>query len=626
MKECLAEVKTAATKREKKKIGLAGFEPTASASRTQRSTKLSYSPFCLAGNETHARPRNGSRLSYDSPASASTNREKTFSALPAAEARRVFIFNSRGPLKRTGAVFAALLLAFLFLGESLAGIEEKLASAVVVVFNLDAPGSKELALYYAQKRKIPDDFVIGLHCPLSEEISREEYAATVEKPLVNELVARQIWKLQGQEVAATRARFFVLMRGMPLKIRSALPPPAEGETRHPVNDHDEASVDSELVLAGVAKKGAKGALVNPLFKGTNKAVEGSPMPPGMTLVCRLDGPDDQTVRQMIDGALSAEKRGLWGWAYADLRGLSAGPYYEGDRWIGTAVENLRTSGVPVLTENTEATLPEGLPVREAAVYYGWYAGNVCGPFAESATEFVPGAIAVHIHSFSAATLRSATAGWSSPLLAKGAAVTAGNVYEPYLGLTLNLDIFQDRLMAGFCVADAAYAASPALSWMGVILGDPIYRPYAAWETAGQKRAGFSNEWEQYRNIVRDAGGSLASATPKLLALGKDLSNPMPALSVACWQLDGKKYDAAIKTLRAARWQGLLSWQRTQIDWLLIRAYESKGDKNGAGKVIKEAAKEELSDAEKRFFAGEQDRLFPKPTPAANGEKNAKGAK
>jgi hypothetical protein len=42
-RDCLLQF-SAVKKRRGKKIGLVGFEPTASASRTQRSTKLSHSP------------------------------------------------------------------------------------------------------------------------------------------------------------------------------------------------------------------------------------------------------------------------------------------------------------------------------------------------------------------------------------------------------------------------------------------------------------------------------------------------------------------------------------------------------------------------------------------------------
>ncbi len=43
-----------------------------------------------------------------------------------------------------------------------------------------------------------------------------------------------------------------------------------------------------------------------------------------------------------------------------------------------------------------------------AIYAGWYDGDVSGPFAAPKVEFMPGAFAYHLHSFSADTLRSTT--------------------------------------------------------------------------------------------------------------------------------------------------------------------------------------------------------------------------
>ena len=75
------------------------------------------------------------------------------------------------------------------------------------------------------------------------------------------------------------------------------------------------------------------------------------------------------------------------------------------------------------------------------------------------------------------SLRNAAGGWAAPLLAHGAAATLGNVYEPYLALTPNLDIFTDRLRNGFNFAESAYASERVLSWMTTFVGDPLYRPF-----------------------------------------------------------------------------------------------------------------------------------------------------
>jgi tetratricopeptide (TPR) repeat protein len=54
----------------------------------------------------------------------------------------------------------------------------------------------------------------------------------------------------------------------------------------------------------------------------------------------------------------------------------------------------------------------------------------------------------------------------------------GNVFEPYLSLTVHFDIFNKRLLEGYTLVEAAWNATPVLSWMNVVCGDPLYRPYA----------------------------------------------------------------------------------------------------------------------------------------------------
>ena len=120
-------------------------------------------------------------------------------------------------------------------------------------------------------------------------------------------------------------------------------------------------------------------------------------------------------------------------------------------------------------------------MKEAALYYGWYNEQPAGPFTRSSFKFQRGAVAYHLHSFSAVTVRDPIHQWVGPLLDRGAAATMGNVYEPFLGLTPRIDIFNARLLDGFTFGEAAYMASPALSWMTTVVGDPLYRPGRVWQ-------------------------------------------------------------------------------------------------------------------------------------------------
>jgi hypothetical protein len=122
-------------------------------------------------------------------------------------------------------------------------------------------------------------------------------------------------------------------------------------------------------------------------------------------------------------------------------------------------------------------LPPTDPCNQVALYLGWYTSNVSGPWATPPDRFVRGAIAYHLHSFSANTVRDAGSNWVGPFIAHGAAATMGTVYEPSLGLTPYLDIFTKRILAGDSFAEAAYASERGLSWMVTVVGDPLYRPF-----------------------------------------------------------------------------------------------------------------------------------------------------
>ena len=209
---------------------------------------------------------------------------------------------------------------------------------------------------------------------------------------------------------------------------------------------DEAAVDSELSWLPLIKMNVSlaGPLANLLYSCTNHAML-SPIN-GLLLVARLDGPTPEIANALVDKALAAESTGLWGRAYFDTRNLQTNDvYYLGDKWIRTGAEICRELGFDVEMDTNAETFPISFPMSHIAIYAGWYDGNVSGPFTLPNVEFMPGAIAYHLHSFSAETLRSATTHWCGPLLAKGATCTMGCVYEPYLQFTPNIAFFYRHL-------------------------------------------------------------------------------------------------------------------------------------------------------------------------------------
>ncbi|XHR27999.1 MAG: TIGR03790 family protein [Chthoniobacteraceae bacterium] len=360
------------------------------------------------------------------------------------------------------------------------------AQATVVIFNQADPASLALASFYATQRNIPLDHVIALTCPPGETVSRQDYDAAIAGPLRKAFLAKGWWKTEADidsgQVVTSRIRYVALIRGVPLKIAPVAEYPGDKPLSGPIN-HNEAAVDSELATLGLGSRQISGFVDNPAFARPGHAA--NPAAPWLLRVCRLDAATPDTVRRMIRDGLETEKAGLWGFAYVDSRGITEGPFGQGDEWFRQAAGNLFAQGFPCVLDTRPALFPENYPLTRAAVYLGWYSGGVEGVFRSPAVKFAPGAIAFHLHSFSATSLREPLQGWCAPLLEHGAAVTFGNVYEPYLTFTTRPDLLEDQLSGGACFGDAAYGAQPVLSWMSTFVGDPLYRPFAA-RQAGRK--------------------------------------------------------------------------------------------------------------------------------------------
>ena len=362
----------------------------------------------------------------------------------------------------------------------------------LVIYNENDPLSRDLAAFYADQRGIPAERVVSLKCPIEEEISRQQYDDTIARPL-RALFDERHWWLRSPDkpdaepssvVSGNRIHFLVLMRGMPLRIKgtppsltraisASFPRRSEIATRRAWTRNSRCWACSR----GASRGFSRTRIIN-RSTGSRRTRF-----PGIMLTGRLDAPTGSTVRQMILDTLAAEKNGLWGRCYLDGRGIApnSSPMAEGDQWIDRIASDRAPYFLPTITDHQSAMFPTAYPMNAAAMYFGWYSQDVAGPFTREDFHFVPGAVAVHIHSYSATTLRDTTHYWVGPLIDKGASASLGNVYEPYLTLTTHLDIFADRLFDGFTLAESAWAATPGFSWMNTVVGDPLYRPGLYWK-------------------------------------------------------------------------------------------------------------------------------------------------
>jgi uncharacterized protein (TIGR03790 family) len=369
---------------------------------------------------------------------------------------------------------------------------EDLASHLLVVYNSNDPDSQGLAEYYASRRGIPAERLLAISSPVTEEITRAQFEDTIRSPIISYLTQKDWMARETQRVrvgaryldllVATRNDIWaiVLMRGVPLKIA---PDPSDVDSMEyePALQTNAAAVDNELALLPVFGLPTGGFVPNIFYDDQVSGIKrvGRDLARNMVLVTRLDGPKVSDVRRMIDDSLEAETHRLAGEAVVDTRGFTdeKGGYTMGDDWLRNARDMLVQDGWGVKFDDKPEVLPPTDPSNQVALYLGWYNADAVGPWITAPNRFVPGAIAYHLHSFSAATVRSETSNWVGPLIAHGADATMGMVYEPYLALTPHEDIFTRRLLQGDYFAEAAYASERALSWMMTVVGDPLYRPF-----------------------------------------------------------------------------------------------------------------------------------------------------
>ena len=352
-------------------------------------------------------------------------------------------------------------------------VEEE-SQKTAVVYNEKYEPSVKIARHYQKVRGIPEKNMISLSLPFEGMIKREDYLEKIENPILKNLNERGLFWSEKEGFSENAIRYLVLCRGLPFRILNSASDLVNKETQK-----TGAAVDNELAVLALKVKNSEiplqGALICPAAKSQNPK-QISPQN-GTLMVARLDGPTDEIAFHLVDKAVQAEQQGLWGKAVIDLRGLTNTAYLVGDQWIKTALTAWGSHGYDVVADYQPETIAEDKPLDSVAFYAGWYSYSPTGPFKNRFVEFMPGAFAYHLHSFSAQNLYTETEHWVGPLLSLGATCTAGYVDEPFLSYTLNVGEFAKWFLIGASFGEAIYHSLPTLSWQTTVIGDPLYRPF-----------------------------------------------------------------------------------------------------------------------------------------------------
>ena len=74
------------------------------------------------------------------------------------------------------------------------------AAETLVLYNPLFEGSEALARYYAERRGIPPDRILGLPCSVQETVSRDEFEDTIKGPLLKEIIERKWWEIEMRDL------------------------------------------------------------------------------------------------------------------------------------------------------------------------------------------------------------------------------------------------------------------------------------------------------------------------------------------------------------------------------------------------------------------------------------------
>lgn len=466
--------------------------------------------------------------------------------------------NGRGLLS-----WRAWLLSAAIVAGSAAGAAGSMdAARVLVLANADDPDSLRLARHYAAARSVPAGNVLALPLSRQEEIAWPEFVRTLWEPLLARLVAegwidatpmssldpvgRRRYAPRGHRIAA-----LVVCRGVPLKIPSdpALLADVVPLTRRAELRTNAGAVDSELSLLAEPNYPITALVSNPLYQSEHP---GSLDLEKVVRVSRLDGPSLEDALGLVDQAIAGEKSGLIGRAYVDLAQRDR----MGDGWLQAVADQWNAQDFEVQVDREPATMPVAARFDAPVLYAGWYASELNGPFTVPGFRFPPGAIALHIHSFSGASLRAGSRGWTAGFVARGVTATIGNVHEPYLQFTHRPDVLMRALARGASWGEAVYEALPALSWQAIAIGDPLYRPFAVGlETQRASRANLADaDWAgvQLRRIHQlERRGQAAEALEVLETVQREQPSLAGGLALAERRLRQGDREGAGRALESA---------------------------------------------------------------------------
>lgn len=338
---------------------------------------------------------------------------------------------------------------------------------MLVIVNGRSAASRAIGEYYASKRGIPPKNRCVIQTADLEEIDRSIYDREIAAPVAAHLRSNGLTE---------KVLYLVTTLGVPLKIKGS------------GGEHAErAAVDSELTLLYQDLKGKShplaGSLPNPMFGNQDTPFRHPQIP--IYMVTRLAGYTVEDVRNMIDRSLAARNRGV---VVLDLKSSTDEP---GNDWLRNTALFLPDDRV--LLDETDKVI---YGAKRVIGYASWGSNDPHRKQRKLGFDWLPGALATEFVSTNGRTFKQPPESWAfsswklidrakwwmgSPqsltadLIHEGVTGASGHVYEPYLAQTPRPDYLFPAYLGGRNFAESFYIAIPGLSWMNIVVGDPLMR-------------------------------------------------------------------------------------------------------------------------------------------------------
>lgn len=379
-----------------------------------------------------------------------------------------------------------LVLATLWMGQSVWGQALYDPKQVLIVVNDLVPaetgtGATGASVYvgqsYASKRGIPSSNIVHLSVP--NTVPPQAYDSHIVQDAVYQTyIKAPIRNFLTQNHLTDQIRYIVTTYGVP--VQSVRPSPFGGVAEYSIDSllaAMNANTEASYVFNPYAA--ANPAVMRPRFANFRNRAGWQ-----MYIVTRLDGENAMVAAGLVDKAIAAETtlQVNSGNAYLDSR--QSGNFV--DASILNAFNLSTAKGFPSFFNDQTITghmIAQIQPIPPGAVFpnaapntlwaWGWYSAANDWP----GYTFVNGAVGAQLTSYTALLIRQAQpGGWVHRWLNDGITGTWGATAEPYTtGYALADNLF-NHFWSGYNFGESAYLANPALNWMMVFVGDPLYQP------------------------------------------------------------------------------------------------------------------------------------------------------